>query len=118
MFLLLSGVCIALLLTSGSALGLTVDDLDPTQEWRVDKIEIDGNQAFSDSALLDALLTKERPGYLPWQERPRFDPVTFTTDLERLQRFYEAHGRYGTQVTYELQVDERAEPHVCCLFHS
>lgn len=106
MFLLLSGVFMALLLTSGSALGLTVDDLDSTQEWRVNKIEIDGNQAFSDSALLDVLLTKERSWYLPWQERPQFDPVTFTTDLERLKHFYEAHGRYGTQITYELQVDE------------
>ncbi len=36
-----------------------------------------------------------------------FDPVTFTTDIELLQRFYEARGYYQSRVTYDLQVDDQ-----------
>ncbi len=86
-------------------LALTVDDLDPEREWRVGKILISGNAAFSQQELLAKLLTKKRPWYLPRQGRPVFDPITFATDLERLQRFYEAQGYYQCQVTYDLRVD-------------
>lgn len=88
------------------ALALTVADLDPEREWRVKDIVISGNEAFPEQKLLAKLLTKERPWYLPWQDRPVFDPITFATDLERLQRFYEAHGYYRCRVTHDLQVNK------------
>ncbi len=84
---------------------LTVADLDPEREWRVEDIEILGNRAFSEKELLGELLTQERPWYLPWRERPVFDPVAFTTDLERLRRFYEARGYYHARVAYDLAVE-------------
>lgn len=93
--------------TSMSAFGLTIEDLNPAQHWRVKDITISGNEVFSDQELQAVMLTKERSWYLPWKERPRFDPVTFTTDLERLQRFYAARGYFQSQVTYDLQVEEQ-----------
>ena len=63
-----------------------------------------GNTALPERELLAELLTKERPWYFPWQNRPVFDPITFVTDLERLQRFCEAQGYYRCRVSYDLQV--------------
>jgi outer membrane protein assembly complex protein YaeT len=51
--------------------------------------------------------TKTRAWYRVWEDRPPFDPVTFRDDLEKLQRFYESNGYYGTTVTYDLNVDDR-----------
>jgi outer membrane protein insertion porin family len=84
----------------------SVDGLDSAKEWRVEKIDISGNHRFSTETLRAEMLTKERPWYRPWAERPVFDPVTFENDLERLRRFYEARGYYGTQVSYDLDADE------------
>jgi outer membrane protein insertion porin family len=92
---------------STPVLALTVEELTPEREWRVQAIVISGNEAFSEGEILATLRTKERPWYFPWKERPVFDPVTFTTDLERLQRFYEARGYYQSRVTYDLQADDR-----------
>jgi outer membrane protein assembly factor BamA len=82
-------------------LALTVEELDPARGRWVKDIVISGNEAFSEGEILATLRTKERPWYFPWKERPVFDPVTFTTDLERLQRFYEARGYYQSRVTYD-----------------
>jgi outer membrane protein assembly complex protein YaeT len=105
-FCWLSGITVGLLLTAGRANGLTVDELDATKSWSVTDILIEGNEMFSSPMLLDAVLTKARPWYLPWKARPNFDPVTFKTDLERLRRFYETRGYYGTEVTHELQITD------------
>ena len=86
---------------------VALEDLDTERQWQVKDIVIAGNHAFSEEELLATLLTKERSWYVPWRERPAFDPVTFTTDLERLQRFYEARGYYQSRVTSDLQVDEQ-----------
>jgi len=88
-------------------LALTVEELAPEREWQVEAIVISGNEAFSARELLATLRTKERPWYTPWKGRPVFDPVTFTADIERLQRFYEARGYYQSRVTYDLQVDNQ-----------
>jgi outer membrane protein insertion porin family len=86
---------------------LTVHELDPNREWQVYKLSVSGNTIFSQPELLAAIRTKERPWYVPpWKERPIFDPTAFTTDLERLQRFYAARGYYQCTITHELQVDE------------
>ena len=52
------------------------------------------------------MTTRERPWYRFWSDRPAFDPVTFGTDLERLERLYESRGYYGTTVSNDLEVDE------------
>ena len=81
-------------------------ELDTEQEWLVQAIQISGNSVFSESEIQEALLTQERPWYTPWKERPVFDPITFETDLERLQRLYEKHGYYQAQIDYDLQVEQ------------
>lgn len=93
------------LLLSCRASAIQVELLDPSREWRVGKIEISGNDRFSDDVLLAELLTQSRPWYRFWGEQPRFDPITFKTDLERLQRFYESQGYFEARITHELEVD-------------
>ena len=68
-------------------------------QWRVQRIEFFGNKQFDGDELSSAIVTKERPWYRFWEDRPEFDPVTFETDLERLRRFYESRGYYSTDVS-------------------
>ena len=89
-----------------SASAILLDTLDPARQWKVERIEFSGNEKFSDDELSDIIVTKARPWYRVWEARPAFDPITFGSDLERLPRFYEAQGYYGTTVTYDLTVDE------------
>src|SRR5262245_2917859 len=83
---------------------LQLDDLDPDKEWTTAAVEISGNTRFSSSELRNEMVTTTRAWYAPWRSRPRFDPVAFKTDIERLQRFYRAQGYYEAQVSYALQV--------------
>ncbi|MGH7795743.1 MAG: outer membrane protein assembly factor BamA [Candidatus Binatia bacterium] len=83
-----------------------LDALDPTRQWRVERIEFSGNENLSEGDLNAVIVTKERPWYRFWEERPVFDAVTFRTDLERLRRFYEANGYYEAAVTYDLDVEK------------
>jgi outer membrane protein insertion porin family len=95
----------ALCVLTGSASAILLDALDTSREWRVDRIEFSGNQVLTADELSDAMATKARPWYRFWEDRPVFDPVAFGNDLERLRRFYESRGYYGTTVTYDLTVD-------------
>lgn len=92
-----------------AAFAVLLDALDPARQWHVQSIEFSGNQIFSADDLSAALVTKARPWYRFWEDRPEFDVVTFETDLERLRRFYESRGYYNSEVTYDLQVDPSAD---------
>ena len=85
---------------------ITLDALDYNREWRVEKINLLGNKLITGDDLRAELLTKERPWYLFWGERPTFDPVTFESDLERLRRYYEARGYYDIAIDHDIAVDE------------
>ncbi len=85
---------------------LTVDDLDPAQKWWITKLTFTGNTHFSAGDLQNGLVTKPRAWYALWQPLPRFDPVAFASDIDRVKRFYQARGYYAVQVSYDLQVDE------------
>ncbi|MGE5304522.1 MAG: outer membrane protein assembly factor BamA [Alphaproteobacteria bacterium] len=89
-----------------SAYAVPLAKLDNSIEWRVEQINLSGNRLFSADTLRKELLTKERPLYRFWDKRPEFDAVTFENDLERLRRYYEARGYYGTVIDYDLSVDE------------
>ena len=89
---------------SDKASAVLLDALDPARPWRVQRIEFYGNKQFASDDLSAAIVIKERPWYRFWEDRPLFDPVTFEADLERLRRFYESRGYYGTEVTYDLNV--------------
>ncbi|MGN6735982.1 MAG: outer membrane protein assembly factor BamA [Candidatus Binatia bacterium] len=101
-----TALLLGLLLFPGRACAVLIDGLDTTREWKVQRIEFFGNQAFSADELSEAMSTKARAWYRVWEDRPTFDPITFQNDLEKLQRFYESKGYYGTTVAYDLEVDE------------
>jgi len=85
---------------------MPLDALDPAREWQVEKINLLGHNLVTEDELRAELLTKERPWYQFWGERPTFDPVTFESDLERLRRYYEARGYYDVAVEHDVAVDE------------
>jgi outer membrane protein assembly complex protein YaeT len=102
---LFSAMTVWLLLTC-RVMAIQLEQLDSAREWRVDKIEISGNQRFSDSQLLAEMVTQARPWYRFWEERPLFDTVTFATDLDRLRRFYQSEGYYKNLITHDLDADD------------
>src|SRR5713101_3847661 len=108
-------VAIARLLLAGNtrAFGATVADLDPSQHYRLEKIDLSGESAFSRDALLSVMTTKERPWYEVWKPLPDFDSQTFTDDLAHIQRFCEAHGYYNAHVIYDLTLNKnKLTPHI------
>jgi outer membrane protein assembly complex protein YaeT len=86
---------------------LQVDDLEPEKEWETYAVAIEGNTRFPTGQLQGEMVTTPRSWYALWRSRPHFDPVAFKTDLERLQRFYRAHGYYDAQITYDLTVKDK-----------
>ncbi len=99
-----SGVIGFLLLFSVPAFALQLEDLDPDTEWETAVVEIVGNSELPTEQLQNEIVTAPRPWYKPWRPRPRFDPIAFRTDIERLQRFYQAQGYYEAHIAYDLQV--------------
>jgi len=91
---------------AGRVAAIPLDALDSARQWRVKRIDFSGNKKISKDELDEIMTTKERPWYRFWEDRPVFDPVTFGTDLERLQRLYESRGFYGTTLSPDLEVDE------------
>ncbi|MFH0351572.1 MAG: POTRA domain-containing protein [Chromatiales bacterium] len=90
---------------SAGVQGVSVSDIDDRRAWRVNEIAFSGNEVFSDGTLYEQMLAQQRPWYSPWRAYPRFDPVTFKTDLERVARYYEAQGYYGVGLTHDLVLD-------------
>src|SRR5229473_7720970 len=102
-----------LLIANTGAFGLTIADLDPSQNYKLDKIDLSGERAFSRDALVSAMTTKERPWYQIWKPLPEFDAQTFIGDLAHLKRFYEAHGYYDARIVYDLTISKnQVTPHL------
>ena len=95
--------CFVRMLGWGDAVfALSLEQLNPEREWRVESIGLSGNKKFDTKTLLAELQTTARPWYMPWKKRPLFDPVTFETDLERVRQYYETQGYYQVEVTYDM----------------
>src|SRR6266478_4745410 len=102
-----------LLIANTRALGLTIGDLDPSQNYKLDQIDLSGERAFSRDAVVSVMTTKERPWYQVWKPLPDFDTQRFTDDLAHIERFYEAHGYYNAHVTCDLTLSgDKVTPHV------
>lgn len=99
-------IVVLLLLAATPVHALHVEDLDPETQWETSTLTIEGATHFSAAQLQDQMVTTTRPWYTPWRARPQFDPVTFKADIEKLQRFYRAHGYYDAKVSYELKVEK------------
>ncbi|GEM_PF-1050697 len=100
------GAAIFPLLCCHPAWAIKLQDLRPEVTYRVNRIVFVGNHAFSDSALLANMQTKERPFYQLWKKRPVFDPDVFTQDLKELEIFYHSHGYFRSAINYDLKVQD------------
>ena len=102
-----------LLIASTRAFGFTVADLDPSRDYKLAKIDLSGEHAFSRDTLISVMTTKARPRYQVWKPLPEFDPQMFTDDIGRIKRFYESYGYYSARVTYDLTVSKNeVTPHI------
>ena len=106
-FLLL--LVVGFLIVAPRSYGVQLEGLDLERAWRVHNVEITGNARLSGDLIESALLTRRRPWYRFWEERPLFDAVTFREDLERLKRLYESRGFYHAEIRYDLQTDQQRD---------
>ncbi len=86
---------------------LTLDDLDPAQEWRLGELRFSANARLAEAELRTVLTTQARPWYALWRKHPQFDPVAFGLDLKRLLRLYRSRGYYHTKLSHELTAQEK-----------
>ena len=95
------------------AFGFTIADLDPSRHYKLERIDLSGEHAFSRDAVVSVMTTKERPWYQVWKPLPDFDTQAFTDDLAHIKRFYEAHGYYNARIAYDLTVSkDKVTPHI------
>ncbi|HLK09870.1 MAG TPA: BamA/TamA family outer membrane protein [Candidatus Binatia bacterium] len=88
----------------GAVFALAPDALDPTVAWRLRGLVLRGNRAVPAGVLRAAMVTKARPWFAPWQQRPGFDPAAFRADLGRLARLYRSRGYYHARLTAGVEV--------------
>jgi outer membrane protein insertion porin family len=100
----LAGSLVVLLITCTSAIGIATSDLDPSHHYKLEKIDISGERAFSRDEIASVMTSKERPWYQVWKPLPEFSAQTLNDDLNHIQRFYQAHGYYNTHVSDDLTV--------------
>src|ERR1700730_14514344 len=95
------------------AVGFTVAEIDPSHRYKLEKIDLSGEHAFSRDAVVSVMTTKERPWYQVWKPLPDFDTQALTEDLAHIERFYEARGYYNAHVTYDLTLSgDKVTPHI------
>ena len=78
-------------LVRGALIGLALVGAGQREPVRVERLTLDGVVAVDESALRDALETREWP-LLPWNEKRPFDEETFQADLGRIIEFYTNRG--------------------------
>ena len=107
-------VCLVMVLVGGlcspvcsPVSALTLDDLDPDQEWRLGALHFSGHSQLTEAELRAALTTRPRPWYTPWRVHPAFDPIAFGLDVKRLIRLYRSRGYYHARLDYELTRREK-----------
>ena len=88
-------------------LALTLDALDPAQEWRLGGLDFSDHSQLTEAELRASLTTRPRPWYAPWRAHPVFDPIAFGLDLKRLLRLYRSRGYYQARLDYELIRQEK-----------
>ena len=72
----------------------------PKKEPVVNSLTFEGNHALSDRAIDKKILTA-KTGWWPFAAKRYFDPVAWSTDLERVKRLYRSHGYYQAEIVHD-----------------
>ncbi len=86
------------------------DAIDLDLDWRVGRIDIQGQENFSRKDLEPLLLTRPRAWYAFWRERPELEASAFELDILRLVRHYESEGFYSVAIDWSLSTRRKAKP--------
>jgi translocation and assembly module TamA len=111
-------------LAAGAAITLGCASIE-TGRYGVSSLEITGNRVFSEAAITDCLISRQRDSFelaigvsdpkcgvppfdvspvrlrlwrWPWTEWPTFNRAVFDRDLEGVLRFYRARGHYSARI--------------------
>lgn len=87
-----------------AAHAVQVDALDLAHDWKLRTLRIEGNHAIATSLIKDTIVTRPRRWFALWQPLPAFDPVSFRSDLERLQALYRSAGYYHAVITHDVEL--------------
>src|SRR6476659_3572257 len=68
-------------------------------------LHITGNDELSSRDIKTKILTEET-GWWPFATKQHFDPVTWQSDLKRIERLYVAHGFYQAEIVKEQVVPD------------
>jgi len=68
-------------------------------------LHITGNDELSSRDIKKKILTEET-GWWPFATKQHFDPVTWQSDLKRIERLYVAHGFYQAEIVKEQVVPD------------
>lgn len=70
----------------------------PSNQPVVKQLDIKGNHVLSDGTIKGKILTT-KTGWWPFATKHHFDPVVWSTDLQRIKRLYGSRGYYQADVT-------------------
>lgn len=87
-----------------AAHAVQVDALDLAHDWKLRTLRIEGNHAIATSLIKATIVTRPRRWFALWQPLPAFDPVSFRSDLERLQALYRSAGYYHAVITHDVEL--------------
>lgn len=98
--------CLATLLAlaAATAHAVQVDALDLAHDWKLRTLRIEGNEAIATSLIEDTIVTRPRRWFAIWQPLPAFDPISFQSDLERLQALYRSAGYYHATIHHDVEL--------------
>lgn len=65
---------------------------------RIDDVEIEGNDEFSDSEIIEGLAHRPRQGWV-FRSYTHYDPLALRVDERRISAFYRERGYFGAGVT-------------------
>ena len=103
-------------LTAATARAVQVDALDLAHDWKLRSLRIEGNTAIATSLIKDTLVTRPRRWFALWQPLPAFDPISFTSDLERLQALYRSAGYYHATIHHDVELPAEGDDVVAVVY--
>jgi outer membrane protein insertion porin family/translocation and assembly module TamA len=110
-------VCLAMLLAVVAvARAAQVDELDPAHDWKLRRLRFEGNVAIGTTTLEETIVTRPRRWFALWQSLPAFDPITFRSDLERLQALYRSYGYYHAVITHDVELPAEGDDVVAVVY--